>query len=187
MGYIPRSGILDHVAVLCLTAWIVTRLFSIVVASFYIPISKFFVPSPAILLSYVVDSSFIYNAIGDVLGLISAILLFDFSFSKLFFLFSLLSWLLLYYCISLSDYLVSCAFFYCLPQKLWYVLLTYSILIQIITWITLPLVFLWLLLYHFIITHNYFVFYMSLQALFFVFTENIHFCFPTSSYLFRGF
>jgi hypothetical protein len=147
----------------------------------------FFVPSPAILLSYVVDSSFIYNAIGDVLGLISAILLFDFSFSKLFFLFSLLSWLLLYYCISLSDYLVSCAFFYCLPQKLWYVLLTYSILIQIITWITLPLVFLWLLLYHFIITHNYFVFYMSLQALFFIFTENIHFCFPTSSYLFRGF
>jgi len=47
-----------------------------------------FVPSPAILLSYVVDSSFIYNAIGDVLGLISAILLFDFSFSKLFFLYS---------------------------------------------------------------------------------------------------
>ena len=144
MGYVPRSGILDHVAVLCLTAWIVTRLFSIVVASFYIPISKFFfVPSPAILLSYVVDSSFIYNAIGDVLGLISAILLFDFSFSKLFFFFSLLSWLLLYYCISLSDYLVSCAFFYCLPQKLWYVLLTYSILIKITTLISLPLVFLW--------------------------------------------
>ena len=141
----------------------------------------FFVPSPAVLLSYVVGSSFTYNAIGDVLGLMSSILLFDFSFSKLFFFFSLLSWLLLYYCISLSDYIVSCAFFYCLPQKLWYVLLTYNILIKITTLTTLPLVFLWPLSYHFIITHNYFVFYMSFKALFFVFTENIHFCFPTYS------
>ena len=101
------------------------------------------VPRLAILISYVVGSSFIYNAIGDVLGLISAILLFNFSFSKLFFFFSLLSWLLLYYCIFLSDYLVRCAFFYCLPQKLWYVLLTYNIEIKIITLITLPLMFLW--------------------------------------------
>jgi len=58
----------------------------------------FFVPSPAILLSYVVDSSFIYNAIGDVLGLISAILLFDFILSPV-----LTSFVLLYFSLWLPS------------------------------------------------------------------------------------
>ena len=80
-----------------------------------------FVPSPTTLLFYIVFRPFIYNAISDVLGLISTILLLDFNFSKLFcILFSLLSWLLLYYSISLFITLLVVHSFIAYPRNYMY-------------------------------------------------------------------